>query len=175
MSELTPTHVLDEIFPYQIQEEVIGDLKDKPLRAHSFFGPSGVGKSRFLYALLREAIDCGRKFIFFSKMAPMIRAIRDNEFQRLPEERWHEVVTPDDLNNCTSEPMHIFIDEFDKVPFTDDVYLKIFELIDFIYENQDRARLTIASNLSQDNFTAIWGEAVLRRITMITNVHNLWR
>lgn len=175
VSTLEPSHALDGIFPYKNQIEVIKKIQEKPLKAHSFFGPSGVGKSRFLFALLREAIEEKCKYLFFSKMAPMIRAIRDNEFHRLPPERMHEVIIPEALEKCKDEPMHIFIDEFDKIPITEDVGLKVFELLDYIYEHQDLAKLVIASNLSQKNFLDIWGEAIYRRIEAITNVHILGR
>jgi DNA replication protein DnaC len=174
LEELTPTSMFGDEFPIRYQASIIEVLEGSPLGAHSFFGPSGMGKSRFLYCLLQEAINHGCKHIFFSKMAPLVRALRDNEFKQLPEERWNEIITPDDLKECHSDPMHIFIDEFDKVPFTDDIYLRIFELIDFIYENQKNARLCICSNLSLENFTAVWGEGLLRRIGAISHIHKLW-
>lgn len=175
VKDLIPAPALNEDFPVSQQQSVIDDLKRDPLGAHSFIGPSGVGKSRFLYCLLHEAIEEGCRHIFFSKMASLIRSLRDNEFKQLPEERWHEIITPDDLEDCEKEPMHIFIDEFDKIPLTDDIYLRIFELVDFVYEHQNKAVLCICSNLALNNFTAIWGEGMLRRIGTVSKLHELWR
>jgi DNA replication protein DnaC len=173
--KLLPIGAFGSEFTISRQQEVIDNLKADPLRGHSFFGPSGMGKSRFLHCLLQEAIEASCKHIFFSKMSALIRAMQDNEFKQLPEERWGELVNMDDVAQTPeNEPYFIFIDEFDKVPITDSVYLKIFELIDFIYENQEKAKLFISSNLSLQAFIDVWGESVLRRIQVVSKVHLLW-
>jgi hypothetical protein len=173
VKDLQPSVLLDRQFPVWQQREVIQSLMLNPLSSHSFFGHSGTGKSRFLHCLLQEAVHAGHD-VFFSKMYALLKAIRDNEFGRLPEERWHEMIDADDLRQRTSQkPLFIFIDEIDKIPFTDDAYLKLFELIDTIYENTGSSVLTICSNLSIKSFTEIWGEALTRRIMAVTNVHEL--
>jgi hypothetical protein len=107
--------------------------------------------------------------VFYSKMGNLVRAIRDNEFGRLPEERWDEIIDAEDLRKRKAgNPIHIFIDEIDKVPATDEVYLKILDLFDFIYENQDCAVVSVCSNLDPDKFAEIWGEALFRRIEAIS-------
>ena len=68
---LRPASAISRDFPIKQQEEVIAAIKKDPLGAHSFLGPSGTGKSRFLHCLLQEAIEASRKHIFFSKMAPL--------------------------------------------------------------------------------------------------------
>lgn len=174
VSELKPTNDFGLDFPVSKQEAIIKSMQEYPLKGHSFFGPSGTGKSRFLHCLLQEAIEANCRHIFYSKMAQMIRGIKDNEFNKLPEERWHEIITPDDMDKCSVDnPLHIFIDEFDKVKFDDDIYLRVFELVDFIYEHHGKAELSICSNLSFKDFAEIYGPALLRRIQVITTVHEL--
>jgi hypothetical protein len=109
------------------------------------------------------------KDVFYSKMTNLIRAMRDNEFGRLHEERWGEIIDADDLRHRKpGKPLHIFIDEIDKIPITDEVYLKILDLVDFIYENQESAVLNLCSNLNPDKFIEIWGEALFRRIEEVS-------
>ena len=97
--------------------------------------------------------------------------MRENEFGRLPEERWDEILDADDLRNRKpGKPIHIFIDEIDKIVITDEIYLKILELFDFIYENKESAVLNVCSNLTPDRFSEVWGEAMYRRIEETTEV-----
>lgn len=175
VANLRPSELIDDNFGLSEQLQVIDSLKSEPLGSHSFLGPSGVGKSRFLHCLLQEAILSDQRNIFFSKMAPLVRAIRDNEFKQFPEERWAELLTVDDIKSKASEqaPYFVFIDEFDKVPFTDDVFLRVFELIDFIYEHRELARLSICSNLPVDTFADIWGQSLINRIASISIVHKI--
>ena len=168
--DLRPYPGIAEIFPMAEQEELIEIIKADPLRGYAFFGPSGCGKSRMLHCLLQEAINQG-KDVFYAKMGRLIQAMRDNEFGRLPEERWGEILDADDLRSRKDgDRLHIFIDEIDKIPFTDDVYLKILELIDFIYENRKRATLNVCSNLDTNKFAKIWGDALSRRVEDICEV-----
>ncbi len=158
-------------FSVKNQINIINELRSHPLGGHSFFGPSGTGKSRFLYCLLQEAIYAG-KDVYYSKMINLIRAIRDYEFGRLPQERWKEMIDSNDLSSRKpSDPLYIFLDEIDKVPITDDVYLKILELFDFIYEHNESAVISVCSNLSTKKCEEVWGTAVTRRIMALTDVH----
>ena len=169
VADLTPYPGIGEVIPVSHQAELIRIIKSEPFKGYAFFGPSGCGKSHLLHCLLQEAILTG-KDVFFSKMAQLLRVIRENEFGRLPEERWDEIIDADDLKNRKQgKPLHIFIDEIDKISITDDVYLKFLELVDFIYENQESAVLNVCSNLSPDKFAEIWGEAVLRRIEHVSS------
>ena len=173
LSSLKPSNnsELVKLFPYSQQQEVIKDLQDYPYSGHVFIGPSGTGKSRFLHCLLQEAILDGKR-VFFSKMSKLIKAMQDNEFKNLPEERWSEMIDAADLKaNSSKKPLYIFIDEMDKIKPTDDVYLKFFDLIDFIYENRSSAILTICTNLSEESLGEVWGLALARRIITISKPH----
>jgi DNA replication protein DnaC len=175
VDDLKPLPDLSEStgFTTNDQNEVIADLQAYPFSGHSFFGSSGTGKSRFLSCLLQEAI-LADKDVFYSKMSALIRAIRDNEFGRLPEERWGEIIDADDLRaRDHGRPLYIFLDEIDKIPITDEVFLKVLELFDFIYENSDSAVISVCSNLSPESCEGIWGVAVTRRILALTHVHIL--
>jgi hypothetical protein len=176
IDNLEPVPGFVEFFPHftkKVQTELIAELRANPFEGHSFYGPSGIGKSVYLYCLLQKAILSG-KSVFFSKMYNLIKSIRENEFGKLPEERWDEIVDEGDLKKRTPEsPLYIFIDEFDKVTDSEDVYLKIFNLIDFIYENNDLAKLYICSNLPLGEFVSNYGDALTRRINAISIAHNL--
>jgi DNA replication protein DnaC len=170
VAELKPYRDIDDIFPVKRQAALIKIIQANPFRGYGLFGPSGCGKSYILHCLIQEAVMTGRD-VFYSKMGNLIRAMRDNEFGRLPEERWGEIIDADDLKNRKpGKSLHIFIDEIDKIPITDEVFLKIFELVDFIYENQDAAILNVCSNLGPERFSEIWGEALYRRIEAVSEV-----
>lgn len=170
VADLQPYPGIAELFPLKRQSALIKKIKEDPFKGYALFGPSGCGKSRLLHCLLQEAIHTGKE-VFYSKMGKLISVIRENEFGRLPEERWDEIVDADDLQKRKpGKPLYIFIDEIDKIPITDEVYLKILELIDFIYENQESAVLNVCSNLSTEEFAVIWGDALYRRIESISSV-----
>jgi len=171
--DLKPWDKIKDVFPIADQEKLIQELHDNALEGHFFIGPSGVGKSRFLYTLYQEAL-WSKKATFCSKTSDLVSALKDNEFQRLPEERWHEIVTSDDIRRRET-PIHIFLDEFDKIPSTDFVYNMIFKLIDTIYEFPSRAKLSVCTNLSPAYFEEIWGKALFRRLTEVCRTHRLWR
>lgn len=173
VNELQPWGVIDEIFSVESQGKIIRELQQNPLSGHSFFGCTGTGKSRFLHCLLQEAVNAGKN-VFFSKMSNLITGIRDEEFGRLPQERWGEIIDTEDLRRRKEKnKLHIFIDEIDKIPRTDDVYLKFFELIDFIYEHKECAELSVCSNLSLVEFSVEWGTALARRISDVSDCHIL--
>ena len=170
VADLRPYPGIAEIFAISSQENLLRIIKADPMRGYAFFGPSGCGKSRFLHCLIQEAINQGKE-VFYSKMGRLIQVMRENEFGRLPEERWGEIIEADDLRSRKDgDRLHIFIDEIDKIPITDDAYLKILELVDFIYENRNRATLNVCSNLDTDKFAKIWGDALSRRIEDICKV-----
>jgi DNA replication protein DnaC len=168
VADLQPYPGIGKIFPIDHQEELIQIIKFDPFKGYALFGPSGCGKSHIMHCLLQEAILTGKE-VFFSKMANLLRVMRENEFGRLPEERWGEILDADDLKSRKpGKPLYIFIDEIDKIAITDDVFLKFLELVDFIYENKESAVLNVCSNLSPESFAKVWGEALLRRIEFIS-------
>jgi DNA replication protein DnaC len=170
VADLQPYPGIKEIFPIKHQKEFLEIIKKEPFKGYALFGPSGCGKSMILHCLLQEALYAGND-VFYSKMAKLLQVMRENEFGRLPEERWHELLDADYLSKRKSKkPLHIFIDEIDKIPITDDIYLRFFELVDFIYENQESAILNLCSNLYPEKFVMIWGDAVFRRIEDISSV-----
>jgi DNA replication protein DnaC len=170
VSDLQPYPAIAEIFPLKRQAALIKKIQADPFQGYSLFGPSGCGKSRMLHCLIQEAIYAG-KDVFYSKMGNLIKAIRDNEFGRLPEERWNEILDTEDLKKRNKgNPLHIFIDEIDKIPITDEVYLKILNLVDFIYENQELAVLNVCSNLDTSKFVITWGDALYRRIESVSRI-----
>lgn len=171
IENLNPWEYIEDMYPIDKQAEVIKDLKSAPFAGHSFFGPSGTGKSRYLHCLLQEAIIAG-KDVFFSKMAKLIFLMREEELGRLPQERWIEIIDIQDLKRrSVGNQIHIFLDEIDKINISDDVYLKFLEIVDYIYENRHVAVLSMCTNLSLDGFVSVWGEAIARRIMTLTHVH----
>jgi DNA replication protein DnaC len=168
-ADLKPWSEIEEVFPLDQQRTVIEAIQKDPLGGHSLFGPSGTGKSRILYCLLQEAILAGRD-VFFSKMPKLVRSIRDYEFKRLPQEKWDEIIEAEDLHDRKKgNPLHIFIDEVDKINLVDEPYLKIFELFDFIYEHKESAVVSVCSNLTMGDFVNIFGEGLARRIMVVSD------
>jgi len=173
VKDLAAWDVIEGVLPKQDQEVMIESIRNDPLGSHFFCGPSGVGKSRFLYALYQEALFSGVD-TFCSRASKLADAMTDNKFKRLEEDRWGEIIIADQLID-RKRPLHIFIDEFEKIPDSDFVFNMIFEIVDVIYENPSRARLSLCTNLTPKFFIDRFGEALYRRICNICTIYKLWR
>ena len=175
LRSIKPQESMALVLPIDKQREILADLKSDPVRARSFMGPTGVGKTFLMCAIAREAI-LSRRRVFFTKMNVLVRALRDEEYNRLPEDRWNEAVTIDNLiPDEWGRPTHLYIDEFDKVPGFKDIYPRVFDLVDFCYTTESRARLFITTNLGPDEFVEEWGAALFRRIEEISPFMHLYR
>jgi DNA replication protein DnaC len=158
-----------------VQSKVLSELKSDPFKPRSLMGPTGVGKTYLLCALAREAILNGRN-IFFTRMNVLVRAMKDDEYGHLTEERAHELISPDQLQaDEWGRPSNLYIDEFDKASGSKDTYTRVFDLVNLCYEFPARVSLFTTTNLNSDEFLEEWGAALYRRIQEISPFIHLYR
>lgn len=167
LSRLMPCSDMKKCFaPIELQHRAITQLQKRPDDSFAFFGPTGVGKSTYIAALYRHAVEKQRRGTFYVQMGDLLRELRDLEFGRdqcpyLTKRVIHE------LAEDGIRP-RVFLDEFDKITATEFARNAVHDLIDFVYQlagdNGKGAQLVVATNLSRQKFSDIWGAHVLRRI-----------
>jgi hypothetical protein len=123
-----------------------------------------------MWALYKEALFHGRKAIYVTARA-MMTALRKLEFQN-PNEQSNEIpdlVEPYMLRNNIWGPSHLFVDEWDKLSVTPYAHDLLFTLIDHCASNPSSVVLCVATNLNKTDFCELYGEAMYRRISSVTN------
>jgi DNA replication protein DnaC len=154
----------------EAQEKIIDLIRNSPLDSYFFRGPTGTGKSFLMWALYKEALYHGRKAIFVTARA-MIAALRKLEFLN-PSEQNNDIpdlIEPHMLRRNIWGPAHLLIDEWDKTSVTPFAHDLLFSLIDYCASNPSSVVLCIATNLEKMDFCELYGEAMYRRISSITN------
>lgn len=154
----------------EVQEKILDIIRNKPLDGYLFHGPTGTGKTYLMWALYKEALFCGRKALFVTARS-MITALRKLEFQH-PNEQNNDIpdlVEPYMLRRNIWGPTHLFIDEWDKVSVTPYVRDLLLALIDHCASNPSSVVLCVATNSDKRDFCELYGEAIFRRISSVTN------
>ena len=159
-----------------LQRQVISALGSHPDGSFAFFGPSGVGKTTYLAALYRRAVETQRRGCFYIQVGDLVRQLRDVECGRtesayLDREVIREVV------ESRLRP-RVFLDEFDKVTVTDFARNAVRELIDELYRlagsDSPGAQLVLATELDRDEFAQVWGGNVLRRVEAVCEMFDFF-
>jgi len=150
----------------ELQARAIALLKKNPDDSYAFFGPTGTGKTTYLYALYQHAIQTQLRACWCVQMPRLVSDLRALEFgtegepclcRRMIQDAQEENLRP-----------RIFVDEFDKVNVTDFALNSVGELVDTIYNfsGQDGkgVQFVMATNLNRQEFVSVWGNHILRRI-----------
>lgn len=148
------------------QTEMLRHVMSNPLDGYSIFGPTGTGKTLLLWALAKESCYAGRRVIF-RKAFDLALEMRDEEFSRPGSLR--EFPSIEDLLDSPGGKVHLFIDEMEKIAVTDFILRKFFQLFDAAYSMPKRLSISICSNLSLQEFIQVFGEAIRRRIGVISD------
>jgi DNA replication protein DnaC len=156
----------------ELQARVIGLLKQSPDDSYAFFGPTGVGKTTYLYAIYQHAVQVQLRACWCVQMPRLVSDLRALEFgtekepclcRRMIQDAQEENLRP-----------RIFVDEFDKVNVTDFALNSVGELVDTIYNfsGQDGkgVQFVMATNLNRQEFVSVWGNHILRRIEEMARV-----
>jgi DNA replication protein DnaC len=153
--------------PVEIQAKAINVLKSQPNDGFAFFAPPGFGKSHFLAALYRHAVETQGRGCYLTQGSELIRDFRELELGREDEAYLNADVLERDLGERIRP--RIFIDEMEQVPTLSQFsWAKMAEFFNVIYRlsgsNSSGVQLCLASNLTRDQFAEFWGGALLRRI-----------
>jgi DNA replication protein DnaC len=151
------------------QQRVIDLIKSSPLSGYVFLGPTGVGKTHLLYALVRYAIEYGSKVVAMT-CSQFIKQCRDAEFNK--EEislldqnviaNYTGVTAP--LAGC----LRVYLDELDKAKLSEYAQLLLFDLINSAYDYPDRIKITVTSNLPPQKFEEVYGAAFYRKLREVS-------
>ena len=158
--------------PVELQRRVIRLLEQEPDGSYAFFGATGTGKTTYLAALYRHAVESQRRGCFYTRMADLVRELRDIECGR--------EITPylsREILRHTIElglKPRVFLDECDKLKPTEFSVHALHEIFDEIYrlceQHSPAVQLVVATNLNRDEFCQNWGANVLRRIEAVCEV-----
>jgi DNA replication protein DnaC len=182
------------------QAEVLAELRAKPLQSYAFFGPAGTSKTTFCVALYRER---ALRWVNGCRVLPLVgdygvqRAksyLKDFPVycvsaKRLLEDFHKESIGDLDENGKKIRPVvngeklarvgergALFLEEIDKVRYSEFKVNALFELFDACYEHG--VQLVFNTNLTPEKFAAQFGPetgpAIFRRIAEICTVYDFF-
>ena len=168
LETLTPCLDTSRCFaPPEIQERSIALLKNRPDDSYCLLGGVGIGKSHYLAALYRHAVETQGTACYFVQASELVKGFREIEFGS-DHEPYLCVPT---IRRAIEQGLRprIFIDELEKIPtFSQFSWAKVSEFFDVLYRLSDRdskaLQLCVASNLDRTEFEEFWGGAILRRL-----------
>ena len=156
----------------ELQARAIALLKKNPDDSYAFFGPTGTGKTTYLYALYQHAIQTQLRACWCVQMPRLVSDLRGLEFDAEQEPCLSRRMIAD-AHEENLRP-RLFIDEFDKVNVTDFALNSVGELVDTIYNfsGQDGkgVQFVMATNLNRQEFLSVWGNHILRCIEEMASV-----
>jgi DNA replication protein DnaC len=151
------------------QQKVIEIIQSDPLGGYLFFGPTGVGKTHLMYALVDHAIRAGRRTVAMT-CSQFIKMSRDSEFNKEETPLLDQDLIS--IYTASEEPMgktlHVFLDEMDKIKLSEYSQLLLFDLVNAAYDYPNRIKITITSNLPPVDFEQAFGAAFLRKLKSIS-------
>jgi hypothetical protein len=143
------------------QQKLFDQLSIDPLAGYGLYGPTGVGKTFLLWALVKEAAYGGQT-VFVRSAGRLAQEARGTEIDD-SSEHWIDQIQ--EFKRGT----HVFIDELDGTSTTEFSLRVLFELVSECWNRSDGLRLTIASNLAPKQLSEKIGPATVRRIEDLTS------
>ena len=171
LETLTPCLDTSRCFaPPEIQERSIALLKNRPDDSYCLLGGVGIGKSHYLAALYRHAVETQGTACYFVQASELVKGFREIEFGSDFEPFLCLPTIRRDIEQGLRP--RIYIDELEKIPtFSQFSWAKVSEFFDGLYRLSDRdskaLQLCVASNLDRTEFEEFWGGAILRRLQEI--------
>lgn len=153
--------------PAEIQQRSIELLKARPDDSYCFLGSVGIGKSHYLAALYRHAVETQGGCCYFVQASELVKGFREIEFGS----DYEPYLCVPTIHRAIEQGLRprIFIDELEKIPTLSQFsWAKVSEFFDALYRLSDRdskaLQVCVASNLSRSEFEEFWGGAILRRL-----------
>lgn len=167
--------------PVVSQEKIIAALRANPGDSYTFFGPAGTSKSTFCAALYREALKKSLHSTWHVSAHTLMEEFHADSMGKESEDGRRApapTVTIQKIKSAVSKGQtpRLFIEEIDKVKWSDFKTNHIFRIIDGIY--QAKGQLVINTNLTPEQFEAMFspecGPAISRRVLEMCKVYNLF-
>lgn len=150
------------------QAEILSFMRKEPESSYFFAGRPGTGKTLFMWALYRHAVESERPKIVITTLTSLldeyrafIRASSAGDVPRYPR------LSPEELNQGETR-YSIFLDDVDKANPTDYAAEQIFAIVNAIYEHKHQ--LVVTTNKSVSELIAHFdrsddrGEPIVRRM-----------
>lgn len=151
------------------QASVLATLKANPEGSYFFSGRPGKGKSMFMWALYRHAVEVGTRTVTVCTLSDLLeeyrqvfRSLEAKEMPRIPR------LLPENLQQ-NERKYAVFLDDIDKANATDYAAEQVYRLVNSIYEyghqlvvttNKSEGELINQYNKRDDNR----GEPIVRRM-----------
>lgn len=146
-----------------IQQSILENIKQRPLEAYFFVGPTGTGKSYLMWALYKEALFKGRNARFIT-CRELVEALRKEEMRRPGMVSDPQLISKEDLVRNFFGPFHLFIDEWGKASDSEYAYNQLFGIVDYCHNYPSQVVLSVSTNYTKREFEEIYGEAMIRRL-----------
>lgn len=174
--------------PLEVQKKLIEGLRNNPDRGYAFFGPAGTSKTTFAVAIYCHVLSKHLRKVGHLTPPSIWRV----SVKTLLDE-YVAYATGNGLDGKSApRPMvdrrkisaaaaagfkpRLFLEEIDKVKFTEFKENALFELIDAVYEN--KGQLVFNTNLSPSNFAQLFSSessgAIARRIGEMCEVKDFY-
>jgi DNA replication protein DnaC len=167
--------------PSERQEKILATLRSKPLGSYAFFGPAGTGKTTLTVALYREALRESPLSTWRMSAKDLLEEYVDFSMSRETPEGGsvsEPTITRRKIKKAAAEGCvpRLFLEEIDKVKWTEFKINSIFEIFDSLYENE--GQLVFTTNLTPLQFNSMFGAetgpAISRRVTEMCKVYDLF-
>lgn len=181
LTKLVPSE--KSALPVEAQQKCITAMQKDPSGSYAMFGPSGASKTTFTVALYRKCLFdnyTNARNIIRIKTKTLLETIQayryDDAFRsdhRPPFTTAERIRSQASIGNKT----HLFLEELEKVKYTENRATEIFDIIDAVYE--EGGQLVVTGNLTFDdlNDTNKFVEGFPRRIDEICGKHkwDFWK
>lgn len=168
--------------PPDVQEKCIKLMKDDPLGSYVMLGQSGVSKTTFAIGLYHYALNAepwNYTNIIRIKAKNLLDIIQSWRYDEYFRRENHIFTTAKQITAQASRGniTRLFLEELEKVKYTEHKSTEIFDIIDALYETGGQLVLTGNLTFADLNDTSKFPEGLLRRVDEICAKHkwDFWK
>lgn len=151
------------------QASILSALRAEPEGSYFFAGRPGKGKTMFMWALYRHAVETGTRTVAVYSLSDLLeeyrqvfRSLEMNEMPRIPK------LLPENLQQ-NKRKYAVFLDDIDKANATDYAAEQVYRLVNAIYEYGHQ--IVVTTNKSEQQLIDQYnkrddsrGEPIVRRL-----------